>query len=184
MPAQVPINTIELKLFALRTLYAIYYLSHQDRLNDLTSYLIRHPYGDIERALLTQEEMLYIESISYGSWVLAVWAKTKTAYKALSSAAGLAFDRGREAFLSRLEGEARLVNAQARKEGILAAVAEFELGKKQLEYLKEVSDKITIPEVNENLERITISATRRLTADDPYDAYSYRALTYKDDKKT
>jgi len=185
MPAQVPIGIIEQKLYGLRTLYAIYYLAHQKRFDDLTSYLIRHPHGDIERATLTPEETLYIESISYGSWILAVWAKTKTAYKALSSVAGLVFYRGREAYLSKLEAEARLANARARKEEISAAVAEFDFRKKQLEYLRKVSGQIPIPEVKENLERIMVSATRNLTAGDPDDASSYRQLTYNgDDEQT
>ena len=60
MPARVPISVIEKKLSGLRTLYAIYYLAHLERLPELTSYLNRHPRGDIERALLTEEELLYM----------------------------------------------------------------------------------------------------------------------------
>jgi hypothetical protein len=75
MPAQVSISVIERKLYGLRTLYAIYYLAYSNRLQELTSYLIRHPHGDIEKALLAPEETLHIESISYGSWVLAVWER-------------------------------------------------------------------------------------------------------------
>lgn len=176
MPQHVPISTIERKLYGLRTLYAIYYLADSDRLKDLTSYLIRHPQGDIERALLTPEESLHIESISYGSWMLAIWAKSKNAYKAISSVAGLAFERGREAYLSKLEAEACLAQARARKEEISAASSEFDLKKKQLDYLRKISDQVNIPEVKENLEKIMINATRDLMYGDPKDSESYRKL--------
>jgi hypothetical protein len=107
--------------------------------------------------------------------------KTRNAYKALSSVVGLAFERGREAYLTKLEAEAKLTQARARKEEISAASEEFELKKKQLEYLRKVSGQITIPEVKQNLERIMINATRSLTADDPQDAESYRQLVHKDE---
>jgi hypothetical protein len=182
MPARVPISVIERKLSGLRTLYAIYYLAHLERLPELTSYLIRHPRGDIERALLTEEELLYIESISYGSWVLAVWAKSKRAYQALSSVAGLVFERGREAYLAKLEAEARLAQARARREEISAATAEFDLKRRQLEYLRKVSDQISIPEVRQNLERIMVGAARNLTTGDAGDSESYLRLTQALDK--
>jgi hypothetical protein len=148
----------------------------------VTSYLIRHPRGDIERALLTEEELLYIESISYGSWVFAVWAKSKRAYQALSSVVGLVFERGREAYLAKLEAEARLAQARARREEISAATAEFDLKRRQLEYLRKVSDQISIPEVRQNLERIMVGAARNLTTGDAGDSESYLRLTQALDK--
>ena len=108
MKQRVPISVIEKKLKGLRTLYAIFYLIYDNRHKELQSYLIKHPYGDIEQALLNLDEQLFIESISYGSWVLTVWSKTKKAYKSITSVAGLVFDRGREAFLQKMEVDARL----------------------------------------------------------------------------
>jgi hypothetical protein len=89
LPQRVPIHVIEDKHNGLRTLHAIFYLMQNDRSNDLASFLAREPEGDIERALIADEDRLYIESISYGSWLLTVWAKTVSAYKSLSSVAGL-----------------------------------------------------------------------------------------------
>lgn len=110
MPQRVPLATVERKLRGLRTLYAIFYLFHTGRLNELFQFLEAHPDGDIEQELVSADEALHIESISYGSWVLEVWAKTKASYKAISSVAGLAFDRGREAFLQKMEADARLAH--------------------------------------------------------------------------
>ena len=41
-------------------------------------------------------------------WVLTVWAKTKSAYKSLSSVASLVFERGKEAYLRKLEAQGRV----------------------------------------------------------------------------
>lgn len=100
---RVPIHVVEDKLNGLRTLHAIFYLMQNERASDLAAYLTSEPEGDIERALLADEDRLYIESISYGSWLLTVWAKTKSAYKSLSSVAGLVFERGKDAYLRKLE---------------------------------------------------------------------------------
>lgn len=176
MEKRVPISVIEKKLSGLRTLYAIFYLIYNDRHEELQSYLIKHPQGDIEQALLSKDEQLYIESISYGSWVLTVWSKTKKAYKAISSVAGLAFDRGREAFLSKLEADARLKNAQADKEEVKTKKESFDLQKDQMDYLLEASDKMEIPEIKELLRKRLIQATKNFTLGDQSDNDSYKQL--------
>jgi len=94
LPQRVPLSVIEDKLRGLRTLHAIYYLADSDRMADLAAYLSSTPVGDIERDLIPEEERLQIESLSYGSWILALWAKTTKAFKAVSSVAGLVFERG------------------------------------------------------------------------------------------
>jgi hypothetical protein len=183
MPQQVPISVIERKLFGLRTLYAIYFLTHSNRLNELTDYLAKNPTGDIEKNLLAYEESLFIESISYGSWMLAVWAKSKKAYKALSSVVGLTFARGREAYLSKLEAEARIAKARARREEIHAASEEFDLRKKQVEYLRKVSGQIKAPDAKNHVEQIMISAVRDLAAGDPNDSDSFKSISSGEDDK-
>lgn len=176
MQQRVPISTIEKKLNGLRTLYSIFYLVYNDRHEELQSYLIKHPHGDIEQALLSKEEQLFIESISYGSWVVTVWSKTKKAYKAIASVAGLAFERGREAFLSKMEADARLKNAQADKEEIKVRRENFELQKDQMDYLLEASEKMDIPEVKEQLRNRLIQATKNFTLGDQSDSDSYKNL--------
>jgi hypothetical protein len=176
MEQRVPISVIETKLNGLRTLYAIFYLIQNDRANELQSYLIQHPHGDIEKALLQEDEQLYIESISYGSWILTVWGKTKKAYKAIASTAGIVFERGREAFLSKLEADARLKNSEADFKAVEVEDKQFELHKKQFDYLLEASDKMDIPEVKEQLKNRLIQATKNFTLGDKSDSNSYKQL--------
>ncbi|MFO0888000.1 MAG: hypothetical protein U0790_02515 [Isosphaeraceae bacterium] len=142
LPQRVPIHVIEDKLNGLRTLHAIYVLTQNNRTQDLAAFLATNPNGDIERNLLSDEDRLYIESISYGSWLLTIWAKTTRAYKSLSSVVGLVFERGKEAYLRKLEAEARMLENQAQKEAILTAKESFALKRSQLDYLLEVSDKL------------------------------------------
>jgi hypothetical protein len=166
MSKKVPISIIEEKLKGLRTLYAFYYLVYSDRSKELISYLIKHPHGDIERALLERDEQLYIESISYGSWIITCWGKTKNAYKALLSVAGLSFVRGREAFLNKLDANVRLLNAKADKEEIAAARESFNLQKDKMDYLLDISDKVDIPEVKELVKWRILSSVNSLTLGD------------------
>ena len=176
MQQRVPISVIEKKLNGLRTLYAIFYLIYDNRHKELQSYLIKHPQGDIEQALLTPDEQLFIESISYGSWVVTVWSKTKKAYKSITSVAGLVFERGRDAFLQKMEADARLKDAQADKGEIQVRRENFELQKDQMDYLLEVSEKMDIPEVKEQLKARIIQATKNFTLGDQSDGQSYKKL--------
>lgn len=176
MEQRVPVSVIETKLNGLRTLYAIFYLIQNDRAKELQSYLIKHPQGDIEKTLLKEDEQLFIESISYGSWVLTVWGKTKQAYNAITSAAGLVFERGREAFLSKMEADARLRSSEADSKAVETRDKQFELFKKQFDYLQEASDKMDIPEVKEQLKLRLIQAAKNFTLGDKGDSDSYRQL--------
>lgn len=176
MDKRVPIAVIETKLRALRTLYAIFYLIEDGREKELQSYIIQHPQGDIEKALLREDEQLYIESISYGSWVLTVWAKTKKAYKSIVSVAGLVFERGREAFLGKLEADTRLKNAEADLKETEVTDKKYEIGKKQFDYLIEASEKLDVPEAKDLLKRKLIEATKNFTMGDKSDNQSYKQL--------
>lgn len=176
MPKRVPIALIETKLNALRTLYAIYYLIYDNRHKELQNFILNNPNGDIESSLLKADEQLFIESISYGSWVLTVWAKTQKAYKAIISVAGLAFERGREAFLTKLEADARLKYADADLKETEVRDKQFELGKKQFDYLLEASEKLENSEAKELLKSKLIEATRNFTIGDKSDSQSYKRL--------
>ncbi len=176
MPKRIPISVIERKLYGLRTLYAIFYLVYDERAGELESYLIRHPQGDIEKALLSKEEQIYIESISYGSWVLTAWAKTKKAYKAIFSVAGIALNRGREAFLRKMEAGARLAEAQADKQEIENSREKFNLHKDQYNYLEETIQHMETPEIKERLKTQMIKAIKDLTLGDQSDEKSHQVL--------
>lgn len=180
MAQRVPLAIIERKLRGLRTLYAVYFLYHTGRSEELYAFLEATPNGDIERSLISEADSLHIESISYGSWVLAVWAKTKDSYRAISSVAGLVFHRGREAYLSKIEAGARLAQAKAKREEIAAAKDEFDLKKSQFDYLMKVLSKAPTPEVRQRLESIMIEETQNLTAHDPGDSKSYERLAHSD----
>jgi hypothetical protein len=176
MPQRVEISVLERKLRGLRTLYAIFLLAQTDRLRELESYIRQHPHGDVARALIGPDEALYMESMSYGSWLVALWTGTKSAYNALTSVGGLVFSRGREAFVSKLEGESRLLHAQAHREEIGAETDLFNLRKSQLDYLLEVTTKVEDPAVRKNLESMMISAARQVVEGDAEDETSYKAL--------
>jgi len=176
MQQRIPISIIEKKLNGLRTLYAAFYLIYDNRHQELEDYLKYKPEGDFCEELLGEDEQLFIESISYGSWVVTVWSKTKKAYKAISSVAGLAFERGREAYLLKLEADARFKNSEADKEEIKVRREEFAHNKEQIDYLLEVSDKIELPEIKEQLKIRLIEATKNFTLGDKSDGESYKKL--------
>lgn len=176
MPQQVPVNLIENKLKGLRTLYAISYLCHSDRTSELTDYLAKNPHCDIEKDLIGTEEQLYIESISYGSWLLTVWSKTTNGYKALSSVVGLVFVRGREAYLKQLEANARLAEATASREEIEAAKDEFNLKKDQMAYLLDISNRFDVLETQEIVRERILQSVKDLTLGDRSDYESYKKL--------
>jgi len=177
LPRQVPLWMIEHKLRGLRTLYAIFFLAENNRLGELTDFIAKQPEGDIERSLLKESDRLYVESISYGSWVLAIWAKTKNAFKSVSSVAGLVFERGREAYLSRLEAESRLLGNKANLTGIEAAQAQFDLNKNQLNYLLEVSDRIDAPEIKEMVKQRILDSVDALVLGDPNEVDARKRLS-------
>src|SRR5205823_1084981 len=91
--------------------------------------------SDIEGALLHENEKLLVESVSYGSWVVAVWTKTKGAFHALSSVSGMIFERGRDAYLRKLEADASVREYEAQREAIGVAKAAFELNRDKVAHL-------------------------------------------------
>lgn len=166
MPKRIPTATLERKLRGLRTLYAITYLTETHRTTELLSFLRAVPAGDVEANLLSPDEMLYIESVSHGSWVVVAWAKSREAFKALSQVVGIAYQRGRDAYLTKVEAQARLEVAKARQQEVAAAKAEFELHKTQMDYLMRIAGKAATPEHQKLLKEAAIAAVRDLTLGD------------------
>ena len=110
---------------------------------ELTEYLSEHPYADLD-VLLTDDEILQVESVSYGSWVATVRTRSTLALKAAWLVAIAAFERTREAFIETQEAQARLLNAEADVKEVEAGRGElalkrenFELQKQELECLLE-----------------------------------------------
>jgi hypothetical protein len=166
MPQQISLRIIEKKIRGLRTLYAILYLLQTNREKELESFLIKHPNGDIEEKLLLEDEKLKIESISYGSWLLTIWTKTKEAFFALKSFAFLVFERGREAFLQKMEAEASIIKEKSLQESIKTAKKEFELQRSRMDYVIELSNKMQIPEIKEQLQKRILESINSLILED------------------
>lgn len=176
MPKRIPTSVLERKLRGLRTLYAITYLAESERTNELLSFLRAVPHGDVEASLLTLDESLHIESVSHGSWVVVAWTKSRAAFKALSQVVGIAYERGREAYLVKLEAQARLESAKARQQEIAAAKSAFELHKSQMDYLLRISAKAAAPEHQKLLRDAAIAAVRDLTLGDTQESKDNKLL--------
>jgi len=108
MPETIPVWQLDAKLRGLRTAFAIFHLLSSNRQGVLTAYLLQHPHGDIDRALLGGDEALEIESLSYGSWIASLRAKSRAALNAITALATLVYPRSRDAFLRKIEAEADL----------------------------------------------------------------------------
>jgi hypothetical protein len=169
MPQYVSLGTIEKKLKGLRTLYAILYLLQTGREKELESYLIKHPRGDIEEKLLLEDEKIKIESISYGSWLLTIWTKTKEAFSVMKSIVFLVYQRGREAIIQKMEAEATIAKEKSLQESIETARKEFELKRERMEYAIELSNKMQIPEIREHLQKRIIESVNSLILEDKND---------------
>jgi hypothetical protein len=153
MPQRVQARLVEKKLRGLRMAYAILFLIEVERFASLEHFIAIHPYGDIETRLLAPEERLQIESISYGSWIVNVWVRSKAGVRALGNVVTLAFGRSREAWLRTLENKARLTGAEADLKEVEAARAGFELSRERIEYALSAIKRFESSEVREEGER-------------------------------
>lgn len=176
MPKRIPTSVLERKLRGLRTLYAITYLTEVERTNELLAFLRAVPQGDVEASLLSLDESLHIESVSHGSWVVVAWAKSRAAFKALSQVVGIAYERGREAYLVKIEAQARLESAKARQQEVAAAKSAFELHRSQMDYLLRIASKAGTPEHQRLLRDAAIAAVRDLTLGDIQESSNNKLL--------
>jgi hypothetical protein len=102
-----PIREIEARLRAFRTLYAIVRLDERHELSRVGDSLKANAEADIEE-LLPPDEHLLVESIGPGSWLVTIWTKARQSYSAVLTVVSLLYARGREAFLIKLDAEAKL----------------------------------------------------------------------------
>ena len=184
MPRRVSLNEMQRKLNGLRTLYAMYFLIYSDKASDLENLLRKNPDADIENALLTDDERLYVESISHGSWNLVVWGKNfEKILWVLGTIMALVSRRGREALMRNLEAEARLKEAKAKmleaKAEKLKAQAEkiaIDNEKEQLkhhmkpeDYVSKVINKFSYPETKKIAKQVITKAVGDLVSGDKHD---------------
>lgn len=166
MPEAVPSWQPEAKLRGFRTAFAIFYLVASEREKELSEYLRQHPFGDIDRALLTDDEALQIESLSYGSWIATVRTKARSALNALVAVGTIVFPRTREAFLKKLEAEASLKDTEAKRAEVALARDRFELAKGQADYALDLAKRIKDKEGQELIRRRVRGAMYDLASGD------------------
>ena len=75
--------------------------------------------------------------------------------------------------MQKYEADARLKNAEADLKQLEVQREKFELGKDQLDYLLQVSDKLDSPEAKIILKDKLIDLTKKFTLDDRSDNKSY-----------
>lgn len=135
---RVPARVLELKLRALRNLYALVHLLSTERSELVESALLTGNSSDFE-ALLEPDEYLYVECLAPGSWYITLWSKAKESYRSVIVTVALVYERGRDAALRKLEAEARIKELEAEAK-------EFELMTRQLDYGLGLLDRIASPE--------------------------------------
>lgn len=123
---RLPARVLEMRLHALRTLYAIVHLSLTDRFHLVQDALSKDPGYDLE-LLLEDDELLYIECLSPESWYVTLWSKMRTSYRSVLQTIAIVSEKGREALLSKLEAEARVKELEVEEK-------EFELFTKKVDY--------------------------------------------------
>ena len=106
--------------------YAIVHLSLTDRFNLVQDVISKDPGYDLE-LLLDDDELLYVECLSPGSWYVTLWSKLRTSYRSVLQTVAIVSERGREALLSKLEAEARLKELEVEEK-------EFENFTKKVDY--------------------------------------------------
>lgn len=153
-----PISIVEKKLNGLRTIYDIIYLLQYNQIDILTT-LSQDNFENIED-YIPFDEKLFLESTSYGSWILTLWSKAKGSFQTLLYALSLIYDRSREAMLKKLE-------AQAELKMIEVDLNKFDLVKKKTDYILELTSKIDNPELKQKVEKqISISIENLLTGEE------------------
>ena len=140
---RVPARVLELKLRALRNLYAAVHLLSTGREKQVEEALLSGNGFDLE-ILLDPDEYLYIECLAPGSWYVTLWSKSKESYRSVIAAVALVYERGRDATLRKLEAEARIKELEAETK-------EFELLTKKLDYGLGLLDRMPSPEAKSAL---------------------------------
>jgi hypothetical protein len=135
---RVPARVLELKLRALRNLYAAVHLLTTERSKLVETALLTGTSSDFE-ALLEPDEYLYVECLAPGSWYITLWSKAKESYRSIIATVALVYERGRDATLRKLEAEARIKELEAETK-------EFELMTSKLDYGLGLLDRVASPE--------------------------------------
>jgi type I restriction enzyme, R subunit len=120
------LRAVEEKLRALRTLHAVAHLLATGRGTELSAALDKNDFADPD-SLLDDDDALFIETISPGSWVLTFWTKARESYRSLLNVVAMVCTRGRDAMLRKVEAEARIKELEVEEK-------EFKLATSRLDY--------------------------------------------------
>jgi hypothetical protein len=137
----VPVRMLEEHLSGLRYLYAIARLVDSNRIPLLERALLSGSSFDLDD-LLAPDEQLFVESSSRGSWYVTLWCKVRENYKSLLKVVSLVFDQGHDAFLRKLEAEAKLKELEAEERQFRLDTAKIDYG---LGLIDKLSDKSARP---------------------------------------
>lgn len=132
----------------------------------LANYLLEHPFGDIDRGLLSDDESLRVESVSYGSWIGTFRAKAKEAIHAVTALVTIVFPRTRDMFLRKLEAETSLKEIEAKRGAVALERERFELVKAQADYALELVKRLDETDAKDVVQRRLREAIYDLAAGD------------------
>jgi T5SS/PEP-CTERM-associated repeat protein len=149
---ELSLREVERRLGALRTLHAIVHLLENDRVDTVEDALAEG--GDLD-AYLKDDEQLFLESLSPGSWVLTLLTKVRDSYKSLLRVVAMVYARGREAALRKMEAEARLVELDVEER-------EFKLLIERIDYGLDLGRKLRRMESREPLRKLVEQQVRAL----------------------
>lgn len=147
---------VERRLAALRTLHAVVHLLETGRTEILEKALANG--SEPLDSYLAEDEQLFLECLSPGSWILTVWTGVRNSYRSLLSVVAIVYSRGREAFLSKLEAELRLKQLDVEDR-------EFTLLTRKIDYCLGLTKKLRDPESERRLRELVNSQVRALLPD-------------------
>jgi hypothetical protein len=156
---RLPARVVELRLRALRTLYALVHLYNTKRFYKVLQLIKENPDADLDE-LLDPQEYLYIECLSPGSWYVTVWSKLKACYISVLQTVALVYPEWREAYLRKLKAEARLKELEVEEK-------EFDLFRKKIDYSLGLADRLSASPAKKALKQRVNEEVPRLTLKDP-----------------
>lgn len=87
----------------------------------------------------------------------------------LKSIVFMVYERGRESFLQKMEAEAAILKEKSFQESIVTARKEFELKRDRMDYVLELSKRMQIPEIKEQLQKRILDSINSLILEDKND---------------
>lgn len=109
---RVPARVLELKLRALRNLYATVHLLSTER-SDLNESAFLTGNSSYSETLLEPDEYFYVECLASGIRCIKLWSKAKESCLSIIADVAMTNERGRDVILRKLEAEARAKELEA-----------------------------------------------------------------------